>query len=407
MKTFLRIMTAVVTVACLALVSCDKHTPQRHTDTSGTTIKAKLMSNWVIQYKGREQYTEEDGTISDVERFHIEAPDAAYYLIRTINPDVFRENYGTDVVKFFQDEQSYLEDDAEYYKEKVTDYLYSASPQDLLFDRIRHGEWDGYLIGFNAKGKITGEYAKCTFTVEEEVPTEAFNKWIGKWTVSGSDVSYNIIVSSSEANIAYYIDGWETGASIDNQTGTSMDGNRDWFETFFEPSNNAMYFVSQYIQTYEETFQEKTTTYNQYFFGNIYYNGRLVDKGEYVIPETGLDIAAAQITDLNGQQARINGCSINSYMTDDESSLYETAFTSMQYYADNGEQLLKFNLNVPEFPLTMVKTSAAVTSYPAMARKPQTKSQLRQHTRLRDVTRGTKRVPVARKAHSLTTKAAN
>ena len=410
MKTIFRIMATVAMAACLALVSCDQHTPYRYTDTSGTqggggshggggggqttTVKAQLMTNWVIEYKGREQYTEENGTVSDVERFHTESPGAAYFLLRTISPDVFQSNYGTDVVKFFQDEQSYLEEDARNYNEKVTDYLYSGSPKDLLFDRIRHGDWEGYLIGFDSKGKITGEYAKCTFTIQEEVATEAFKKWLGKWAVSSGGVSYNITVSSSEANLAYYIDGWETGASIDHDTGTVMDGERDWFETFFEPSNGAMYFVSQYIQTYEE----EGTTYDQFFFGNIYYNGRLVDKGEYVIPETGLDIAAAQMTDLEGNRAQINGCGINAYMTDADNSLYETAFISMQYYADNGEQLLKFNLNAPEFPLSMVKTASGVTSHPAMARKPQTRQALKQHTRLHDVTRSASHRAVARKA---------
>ena len=386
-------------------------------DGANTELRLKLAtgeeggdpqpSAWVIEYKGREKYTDDNGYVSDVERFHVEAPGAAYYLVRTINPDVFRENYGTDVLAFFRDEQHYLEQDAEYNNEKVTDYLYSESPQDLLFDRIRHGDWDGYLIGFDARGKVTGEYAKCSFTIQEEVPTAAFQKWLGKWTVSSGGISYDVVVSSSEANFAYYIDGWETGDSIDSETGTIMDGDRDWFETYFEPSNGAMYFTSQYIQTYEED----GSTYDQYFYGNIYYNGRLVEKGEYVITEEGFDIAAATLTNDGGTRGQVSGCGINVYMTDSDSSLYETTFTSMQYYAfRDGNDLLKFNLNIPQFPLTMVKKSSATSSVSRpMARKIATPRALREHTRLRDVQRNGRahgpvtdsRRPVAQKAQTV------
>ena len=412
MKTIVKIFAAAAVAALCCLTACDRHQPYRPNNTSGTenqggnqpggggntpgggggtTVKAKLRTDWVIQYKGREDYTETNGYVSRVERFHIEAPDAAYYLIRTINPDVFQENYGTDVVKFFQDEQGYLEQDAQYYNEKVTDYLYNQSPQDLLFDLIRHGDWQGYVIGFDNKGKITGEYAKCDFTVREDNPTPDYTKWIGSWKVSGPDpdgriVSYDIEISSSEANYAYYVDKWETGSSIDNQTGTVMDGEGDWFESFFERSNGAMYFTSQYRQTYEEN----GVTYDEFLFGNIYYNGRLVEKGEYVIPEEGLDIAAAIMTETDNSKAEINGCAITAYMTDNDQNGYETAFTSMQYYADDGNQLLKFNLNVPQFPLTMERTASgshAIARKAAAFKPAASKRALKQHTQLRDVQR--------------------
>ena len=404
MKATFRILATAVMILCCA-AACSKHTPYRNTDTSGTgtqpggggntpgggstTVKAQLMSNWVIQYKGREEYTEEDGSVSDVERFHIEAPGAAYYLVRTINPDVFSNNYGTDVITFFQDEQGFLEQDAQTYNEKVTDYLYNQTPQDILFDRIRHGQWQGYLIGFNAQGKITGQYAVCNFTVQEETPTAAFSKWLGDWRVSDGTTTYDIKVSSSEANYAYFIDGWETGASIDPESGTSMDGNEDYFETFFEPSNGAMYFMSQYIQTYKDG----DVTYDQFFFGNILVNGhvivdgQLIKNGEYIIPEENLDIAAAQMIDLNNNRAQILGCNIKAYLTDSDQQGYDTQFSSMQYIADNGTDLLKFNLNAPQFPLTMdrIEGGAAPSSVKAaVARRPVTRQALK-HLRIQDV----------------------
>ena len=414
MKTIVKILAVAAVAAFCCTTACDRHQPYRPNNTSGTnnpggnnpgggggnnpgggggtTIKAKLRSDWVLQYKGHEDYVEEDGSVSRVERFHIEAPGSAYYLVRTINPEVFENNYGTDVIKFFQDEQGYLETDAQNFNEKVTDYLYNQTPQDILFDRIRHGDWQGYLIGFDNKGKITGEYTKCNFTSEEDDATADFNKWIGKWRISGQDpdgilVSYDIEISSSEANYAYFVDKWETGNSIDNQTGTVMDGAGDWFETFYEPSNGAMYFMSQYCQTYEEN----GVSYNEFFFGNIYYNGRLVEKGEYIIPEEGLDIAAAQMIENNNSKAQVDGCKIIAYMTDTDQTGYETQFTSMQYFADDGEQLLKFNLNVPQFPLTMERIAGggghAIARKPAAFQPGASERALRQHTQLRDVQR--------------------
>ena len=412
MKAIVKIFAAAA-MAVLCAVSCgDRHTPYRPTDTSGTnpgggnntggntTVKAKLMSNWKIQYKGREDYIEENGSVSRVEHFYVEAPGATYFLFRTINPDVFQENYGTDVIKFFQDEQSYLEQDAEYFNEKVTDYLYTSDKTDLLFDRIRHGNWKAFLIGFDAKGKITGEYATINFTSREDTPTAAFNRWLGLWTISGQDpdgnlVSYNIEIASCEANYSYIVYDWETGESIDPTNGTQMNGQEDWFETFFEPSNGNMYFMSQYIQSYKEN----NVTYDQFFFGNFMVDGHIVidgqriDNGEYIIPEENLDIAAAIMTDNNNTQAEVSGCAIRAYMTDTDQVGYETQFTSMQYFADDGNQLLKFNLNVPQFPLTMVKTGNSTSATHAIARKPaaikdvDSKQALRHHTQLRDVQR--------------------
>ena len=160
-----------------------------------------------------------------------------------------------------------------------------------------------------------------------------------------------------------------------------------------------MYFVSQYVQTYKENGK----TYDEYFYGNFYYNGRLVEKGEYIVTDEGLDIAAAQMTNLGNTKAEVNGCAVTVYMTDTDQSGTETQFTSMQYYADDGEQLLKFNLNIPQFPLTMVKTSNGLTSARAMARKPASKLSLKQHTKLRDVQRKENaHHTVARKAASAT-----
>ena len=411
MKTIVKIFAAAAVAALCCLTACDKHTPYRHNNTSGTehqggnnpggggntTIKAKLRTDWVLEYKGREDYTEDNGSVSRVERFHIEAPGAAYYLVRTINPDVFQENYGTDVLKFFQDEQGYLEQDAKTFNEKVTDYLYNQSPQDLLFDMIRHGDWQGYLIGFDANGKITGEYTKCEFKVVEDKPKDAFKRWLGFWTVSGPDpdgrlVSYNIEVVSSEANYSYIVYDWETGDSI-TDGGTEMNGSEDWIETFFWDGN--MYFTSQYIQTY----QVSGTTYDQFFFGNFNYNGHHTvngqgfEAGEYIIPEEGLDIAAAQMVEIDNSKAEILGCEIIAYMSDDDMTGYKTHFSSMQYFADDGKELRKFNFNVPQFPLTMTKTGASPTSVRTVARKPATikttasKRALKQHTRLRDVQR--------------------
>ena len=416
MKHLVQILAVAALSALCLFTSCDKHTPYRRTDTSGTTpggnnpgggdnnpgggsttVKAKLRTDWKIEYKGREDYTEENGYVSRVERFYVNAPGTAYYLVRTINPDVFQDNYGTDVIKFFQDEQGYLEQDAKNFNEKVTDYLYTPVTQNLLFDRIRHGEWKAFVIGFDTNGKITGEYATCNFTSQEDTPTPTFKRWLGKWDISGQDpdgklVSYNIEIVSSEANFSYIVYDWETGESIDSQTGTQMNGNEDWIETFFEPSDGNMYFMSQYIQTY----QDGNTTLDQFFFGNILVNGhivsggQLIENGEYIIPEENLDIAAAQMDNIDSR-ATVNGCQVKAYLTDTDQTGIDTQFTSMQYFADDGEQLLKFNLNVPQFPLAMVKTSSGTTSHPAISRKIATKSALKQHTRLHDVKRNARK----------------
>ena len=76
MKTIVKLFAAAAVSALCCLTACNKHTPYRPNNTSGTenqggnhpggggntpgdnTVKAKLRSDWVIQYKGREDYTE-------------------------------------------------------------------------------------------------------------------------------------------------------------------------------------------------------------------------------------------------------------------------------------------------------------------------------------------------------------
>ena len=54
-----------------------------------------------------------DGSLSDVERFSVSCPGAAYFEVRILTSNELADNYGNDLKKYFQDEEGYIAADAE------------------------------------------------------------------------------------------------------------------------------------------------------------------------------------------------------------------------------------------------------------------------------------------------------
>ena len=318
-KTF-----ALAAIAALALTGCIKHEPYGHRPDDGGNgngghgggggnTEEKLVvrerTDWSIKYIGREDYVTDAG-VEQVERFRFVYTGKGYYIIRIVRPEDFKNAYKSDAAAFFTYEAESLLTDAKndgvnFWQ--YTDEVFDAKTPDVLFNRLRSGTWTAFLIELDATGKVTGDYAEATFTLQEEVATAAFNKWLGSWRVSNG-----------------------------------MD--QEYIEGEFWAPNGYLYIVSQFLGTYDD---DNLGTVDELFMGNIFDSNGLT-----IITDEGLDLAV--MVPGEGENAELQPLEVTLQTGSGE---YTTKFHSMQYYMwahDTGEWH-PYNSNVAALPLTMTR----------------------------------------------------
>lgn len=309
----------------------------------GQTSKPTLKQNtaWGIEYGERQII---DG--KTVEQIVIKnVPENVLYLVSVIN----LENYSTykgDVLAFM-----------EYELDNAGEYIYHGTPEPIKFDRFSHGTWYAFIIGIDSENKLTGEYNYIKFVVEEEVPTEAFSKWLGTWKVKGKtdgrparEVTYALTISSEEANYVYRVDGWET-LEKEESGWVQMNMDNEFLFTFFDEGK--MYFTSQYIQTYHDNDYDDEV--EEVFLGEIFYDDIYDESGIYIIESEDIDLAFASMAE-DGKTAEIDPVDV---ITEIGGHEFTAPFYDMKYFgwSQNERSWFVFNQNVAVFPLTMEKVS--------------------------------------------------
>lgn len=337
MKAYRFLLMAAIAVA--AVSGCRKHDrPQRQNPGGGgddngreqQVVTLKENKTWSIEYGGRQTVQGAKVEVINVSN----VPSNTLYLVSVIN----RENYGTyegNLKEFMEAELA-----------NAGDYIYTGSPETILFDPFRHGTWYAFIIAIDSDKKITGEYAYKKFEVEEEEPTEDFLKWVGNWTATDGKFTYNLQVSSLEANFMYRVDGWEVFPQAQVQM------NLEYLETFYD--GGRMYFVSQFIQSYEDE-DNNNALMEECFLGEVDYDGILHPQGLYLITDEGLDLACAT---LKGDDAAvIDPCVVQTNIDGEE---FEAPFHDMKYFAWNNsdKQWYHYNNEVMGFPVTLTRAAA-------------------------------------------------
>ena len=378
MKT--RSILAALMVAALLIPACTKHRIPATHDNGGTQnpggqnnpggnqpghggdqggnggqtgLTLNLRSDWSIKYEGRWiGYVEDDGSLSDVEKFTVSCPGAEYFEVRILGKDELANNYNNDLKAYLQEEEGWIAQDAEAAgcSFDQLNYIYTTQTNTILFDRSRSGEYNYILIGITKDGKVSGDYTQTTVVIEQEVATEEYKKWIGEWLVSNGEVGYRISVTQSEANWLYRVDGWETGASI-SSSGTVMD--QEYIEARFDSQTGNMVFFSQYLGGYDDA--NWGVYVDEYFLGNIFDTNGLQG-----ITDTGLDVAIASFAEGTAAAATLAGAPLTMYI---DGRPYNTQFYSMSYWNVDSKNTAPtwcpYNDNVPEFPMTMTKTKSS------------------------------------------------
>ena len=334
---------AMAAIASLALAGCFKDSPIQRNDgrypdgdhgREQEKAKANERSDWSIRYVGREDYQNPDGSVEKVEHFTFTYKGSGRFIVRMVRPEDFKEVYQSDAAAFFQYEAQNL---------TAEDDIFASNVTNILFNRLRSGTWQAFLIEIDSKGAATLDYAETTFNIDQEAPTEAFTKWIGNWRVSNGLLGYDLTISSIDNNYLYAIDGWECGQAASFQ----MD--QEYIEGEFWAPNGCLYIMSQYLGTYDdEDFNHGTV--DELFMGNIFDSNDLT-----IITDEGLDLAVMVMADDNRDAAELKPMDVT--IKTSGGNTYDTRFHSMQYYmwAHSDSGWYPYNDKVPELPLTMTR----------------------------------------------------
>ncbi|MBR1872504.1 MAG: hypothetical protein IJ795_04785 [Bacteroidales bacterium] len=313
-------------------------------------IELKKDNTWKMEYKGRQTIVE-DGAQVDVDIINVKTSSPGSYYVYIAYPEYITEYYGGSMEAFFNGVVDEIYDGMGD-KDVFADLIYYEPDLDIQFDRFRSGSWTAYAFGLDAAGNLTGSWSEASFLIEEEKPTDAFNRWLGTWEIGDARVRFPLVVSSSEANVAYVVSGWESGAAVSDDVSKYT---KDFaFETRFDRATGDMYFYVQYMG-YPYTYRNET--YSVYLLG-VYYNG-----GNEYVYEFLSDIACASLSE-DGRKADVRGL---------EADGGRIKFTSMRYAdlssnADNTEALT-YAKDLPSFPMTMTWVSSSTNPVSVAARK--------------------------------------
>lgn len=203
--------------------------------------------------------------------------------------------------------------------------------------RLRSGDWFIFMIGIDSEGELTGYYQKLELTIEQEVATEEYKKWLGTWQVSKNDeILFNIDILPSENNMWFYMSGWESN----NVYGYDTTDPALMPELYFDKGTGEMCFISQYLNTMVGDGEAL----------DFYFSGTFVYGSTYVLGSEVLNyrMADADFTDSTYKNVRVVPCD---FVTQGMSF----PITSIGYmYSYNGK-IAAISLAPPALPFIMTK----------------------------------------------------
>jgi len=135
------------------------------------------------------------------------------------------EMYVLDQIATIQ--MSVLGENASFSIEDVTCKGSAIGESAWTYDRQISGDYYLVAYGFYSTGAHTQTYSVTEITIEEEEAEEAYNKWIGNWTITGKaevkkgettvteDRTYNVVIEKVDNNFMYKIRGWECGEDVE------------------------------------------------------------------------------------------------------------------------------------------------------------------------------------------------
>lgn len=339
------------------------------------TVQVTERTDWKVEYKGRVDYKEDDGTVSRVEEFFFNYTGDNLFFLVTLSDEDYANFYDSQVKNLIDGEVKDLNTRAQNEGKQVSemDNVYTKRIKTLYADIMIHGWYNAFLVELDRNGKATYNYCRADMEVKEEAASPDYLGWLGTWNVSDGYVGYDIQVTAIENNYLYRVDGWETGPAAGS---TQMNQDDDWIEARLVNDGTLSFFI-QFIASYE----------NYESLGNVDYMfvGTYVEStGEKVDDWEGWEVAWAE-NDGNGKTVL---CAANTeYEVDGK--VYKPHFNGMRYslYSYKDESWHHFHDAVPTFleqknwQMSMTRTKASVEEdrTPVHTRNYLRKTQPRKH----------------------------
>lgn len=235
--------------------------------------------------------------------------------------------------------------------------------------RQESGEYYACAIGFEIDDDglpaATFTYSVGEATIEQEEPTAEYEKWLGKWQITGANnISYNLRIESYDPNFGYLVYGWECGEEHNsscnsectehvytNIDGLYEEGYEHYIPFYFDVLANKLNIRSMVIQA----LPNEDYTYYQYWG----LHGYTYDEDQTICNTVENDIIATATLEDNSN-ATLVGCE-SSY--DSSIFTYNSLGYVMYNVANTDEQEISdiTPLNLPlELPATLVKTGNVV-----------------------------------------------
>lgn len=339
------------------------------------TVQVTERTDWKVEYKGRVDYKEDDGTVSRVEEFFFNYTGDNLFFLVTLSDEDYANFYDSQVKNLIDGEVKDLNTRAQNEGKQVSemDNVYTKRIKTLYADIMIHGWYNAFLVELDRNGKATYNYCRADMEVKEEEASPDYLGWLGTWNVSDGYVGYDIQVTAIENNYLYRVDGWETGPAAGS---TQMNQDDDWIEARLIDDGTLSFFI-QFIASYE----------NYESLGNVDYMfvGTYVEStGEKVDDWEGWEVAWAE-NDGNGKTVL---CAANTEY-EVEGKVYKPHFNGMRYslYSYKDESWHHFHDAVPTFleqknwQMSMTRTKASVEEdrTPVHTRNYLRKTQPRKH----------------------------
>ena len=287
--------------------------------------------NWTISLGERTMNNQDK---MEYDNLICESDDDQTYVVLTLKDSDFEYYYQNDLRALFEDYHSNFgfEDGSSKWKSVL-------SSGDIIWpeQRLRSGKWTAYMIGIDLDGELNGLYQTLQFTIEQEVASAEYNRWLGTWTVSDAgEALFDIEIIPSENNMWYYMAGWESSNIFDFDTYDPA----LMPELYFDKETGKMLFISQYVNS----MVSGSETVDFYFTGTFTYGNT------YVLGDQVLNLRMAESTFVNStySEAAISSLTF-------QNSGMEFPIESICYMYYNGSQLGSISLAPPTLPLTMTK----------------------------------------------------
>ena len=227
--------------------------------------------------------------------FKVPPSGGQWQYIMSTKASAFESTYNNDI-------QYLIYDRARYYKRQHDEDPSKWAPRsgDNAYSSSNSGEYVIVAFGIDENYRPTGEYCRLDYNFVMETPTEAYNRWIGTWTVVDGQASpkTNIwTVSRKRANHTYNVKGIGSTSAItceavfDTESGNLViqsqehfwtvvtDGGEERSVSLYGRHNNTFYpgnYDIMYAHFSDENYNSATLTgygeYNRYYLP-FYVNG--------------------------------------------------------------------------------------------------------------------------------------